>query len=83
MAYRINPNESDFVKDIRSTHCKGCLNEGGFCNACSVLDCWLRHTYLPAGEWSRAMRNDIEWKLTCEIADDINKNILDKLLHNN
>ena len=79
MKYRVNPEESDFVKDIRNTHCKGCLNEG-FCNECSVLNCWLRHTYLPTGEWSRAMRNDIEWKLTCQISDEIDKEILKNIL---
>ena len=73
---RINPNESDFVKSIRCTHCKGCLNENGYCSACSVLDCWLRKTYLPAGVWEEACQDDIEWKLVCEISDSIDEQIL-------
>lgn len=80
MIDRVNPDESDFVKNIRNTHCNGCLNDGGFCNACAVLDCWLRHTYLPEGEWSRATKNDIKWKLTCQISDEINKKILKEIL---
>lgn len=82
MYNKANPNESDFVKNIRKTHCKNCLNEGGFCNACEVLDCWLRHTYLPEGEWTKATMGDIEWKLTCQISDNINKEILNYILNN-
>ena len=82
MAYRINPNESDFVKDKRNTHCKGCMNEG-ICMTTEVLNCWLRETYLPKGEWTRAMKDECDWKLTCEISDEIDKKILDTLYDNN
>lgn len=80
MNNRVNPNESDFVKSIRATHCKGCMNENGFCNACDVLDCWLRHTCLPVGEWARATMSDIEWKLSCQISAEIDKEILKEIL---
>ena len=77
---RINPDESDFVKNIRNTHCKGCINEHGFCNACDVLDCWLRHTYLPEGEWKRACIDDITWKNVCEISNTIDNEILKRII---
>ena len=76
---RINPNESDFVKSIRKKHCKGCMNEHGYCSACSVLDCWLRKTYLPNGEWSKAMVCDIENKMVNQLSDEIDKEILKNL----
>ena len=76
---KIGPNESDFVKNIRATHCKGCMNENGYCSACSVLDCWLRHTYLPEEEWSKANMSDIECKMTSQISDEIDKQILKEL----
>ena len=73
---KINPDESDFVKKLRATHCKGCMNENGYCNACSVLDCWLRHTYLPKEEWVKAAMSDIEWKMASQMSDEIDKQIL-------
>lgn len=74
---KINPDESDFVKHIRAIHCKGCMNENGYCSACSVLDCWLRHTYLPEGEWTKANMSDLEWKMTSQLSDEIDKHILE------
>lgn len=76
----INPNETEYVKNIRNTHCKGCMNENGFCSACEVLDCWLRKTYLPKGEWKKAVTGDVEWKLQCEISETVDKKILQDIV---
>ena len=42
-------DETDYVKNIRNTHCKGCMNEGDdnfhFCDGKSVINCYLRKTY--------------------------------------
>lgn len=74
-----NTEETDFVKNIRKSHCKGCLNEFMPCSACAVLDCWLRKTYLPEGEWEKASQYDIHTKHLKDITDDINKRILEEL----
>lgn len=76
---KINPNESDFVKDKRKNHCKGCMNENGYCSACEVLNCWLRKTYLPEGEWSRANMDDITWKNVNELSNEVDKKIMKEL----
>jgi len=39
---KIGTNESEFVKDKRKNHCKGCMNENGWCTAQEVLMCWLK-----------------------------------------
>lgn len=76
----INPNESDFVKNIRKNHCKGCMNENGYCTACTVLDCWLRKTYLPDGEWTKACETDLYQKMSNEISNTINQQILNEIV---
>lgn len=50
------------------------------CCACAVLDCWLRNTYLPEGEWEKASEYDIHAKHVKDIADDIDKRILEEVL---
>lgn len=76
----IGPNESDFVKNIRNSHCVGCMNERGWCSAVSVLDCWLRKTYLPPHEYEMAMQSDIIQKNVNEISDEIDKKILEEVM---
>ena len=73
---KIGPNESDFVKDKRQNHCKGCMNANGWCTAQEVLMCWLRKTYLPKDEWYNAMMSDTETSAVNEITDEINSRIL-------
>lgn len=75
-------DESDFVKNLRETHCKGCRDENSprKCGACAVLDCWLRRTYLPAGEWAQACRADILNEQVDNISEAINKEISKELL---
>ena len=80
MMNKINPNESDFVKNIRKNHCKGCMNENGYCTACTVLDCWLRKTYLPDGEWVKACETDLCQKMSNEISNTINQQILNEIV---
>lgn len=75
-----NTEETDFVKNIRKTHCKGCRNEFMPCGACAVLDCWLRNTYLPKGEWKKASEYDIHTEQLKTITNDINKQILKEVL---
>lgn len=79
---KIGINESEFVKDKRKNHCKGCMNANGWCTAQEVLMCWLRKTYLPKDEWHNAMMSDIETKCTNEITDEINNHILQDLKNN-
>ena len=76
---KIGPNESDFVKDKRQNHCKGCMNANGYCTAQEVLMCWLRKTYLPKDEWHKAMMSDIETKQMNDITNEINNRILQEL----
>ena len=78
----IGANETEFVKDKRKTHCKDCMNENSFCGAQDVLMCWLWKTYLPEGEWHRAMMSDVETKNVNEIANEVNKEILKEVLKN-
>lgn len=77
---KIGTNETEFVKDKRKAHCKGCMNENGFCGAQDVLMCWLRKTYLPEGEWDKALMSDMETKTVSEFTDEVNKRILEKIL---
>ena len=74
-----NTEETEFVKNIRKSHCKGCRNELMPCGACAVLDCWLRKTYLPEGEWQKAIEYDIHSKHLKDITDEIDKRILEEL----
>ena len=76
-----NTKETEFVKNIRDTHCKGCRNEYMPCNACAVLDCWLRKTYLPEGEWRKASEYDLHTKLMKDVTDAIDKRIIEELNH--
>lgn len=75
-----NTEETTFVKNIRKNHCKGCRNEFMPCGACAVLDCWLRKTYLPEGEWKKASECDIIAKHVKDIANDIDKRILEEVM---
>lgn len=68
----------EFVKNIRQTHCKGCLN-GGRCTNCETLNCWLRHTYLPNGIWEQAAMQDVENDLGNNLTDTINKEIIKQM----
>ena len=78
--YSLNTEETEFVKNIRKSHCKGCRNELMPCGACAVLDCLLRKTYLPEGEWKKASEYDIHTKHLKEITDDINNRIIEEIL---
>lgn len=77
---RIGNDETDYVTHIRKTHCKGCLNEHGWCTAENVLMCWLRKTYLPEGEYEKAIQSDINTHLVNDITDEINKKILEDVM---
>lgn len=79
---KIGANESEFVKDKRKNHCKGCMNENGWCTAQEVLMCWLRKAYLPEGEWYRAMMSDVETENVNEIANEVDKEILKDIMKN-
>ena len=76
---KIGPNESDFVKDKRNTHCAGCMNENGYCTAQDVLICWLKKTYLPEGEFQKAVESDLMTENMNNITDEINSHILQEL----
>jgi hypothetical protein len=69
--------ETEFVKNIRNTHCKGCMNEYfPGCGACDVLNCWLHKTYLPEGEWRKAVECDTIAQQAKDIGKAIDKEIL-------
>ena len=76
---KIGPNESDFVKDKRNTYCAGCMNENGYCTAQDVLICWLKKTYLPEGEWLKAIESDVMTENMNSITDEINMHILQEI----
>ena len=76
-----NTEETEFVKNIRKSHCKGCRDEEALCTACAVLDCWLRKTYLPEGEWQKAVEYDFHTTHMQNIIDDIDKRIIEELNH--
>jgi hypothetical protein len=42
-----------------------------------VLDCWLRKTYLPAGEWAQACRADIANEQKEDMSKAIDKEIIE------
>ena len=73
--------EPKLVKELRETHCKGCLNEHSprKCTACNVLDCWLRRTYLEKGVYSEAAKYDIVTKMSDNISSEINKKIINQM----
>jgi len=77
---KIGTNETEFVKDKRKTHCKDCMNKNGFCGAQDVLMCWLRKTYLPEGEWCKALISDVETQNVNEITAEVNKKIVEDIL---
>lgn len=72
--------ETDFVKNLRKTHCKGCMNEGDeyyrYCNGQTVIHCYLVKTYIPHEEWHNTVQNDILNKQTNDIAIAIDKEII-------
>lgn len=76
--------DTDFVKNLRETHCKGCRSnvdiKGVACSCCQVIDCWLRKTYLPQGEWSKACHADMIANMTNDIARDIDNKIIESII---
>ena len=59
------------------------MNEGDdnfhFCDGKSVINCYLRKTYLPEGEWQQTSMNDIRIAHCRQITESINKKILEKI----
>ena len=80
MAY----TETDFVKNLRRTHCKGCMNEGDefhrFCNGQAVIHCYLVKQYIPNDEWKKTVENDIINKQSNDIVIAINNEIIKEIL---
>ena len=80
MAY----TETDFVKNLRRTHCKGCRNEGDefqrYCNGQAVIHCYLVKQYIPNDEWRKTVENDITNEQTNEIARAIDNEIIKEIL---
>lgn len=72
--------ETDFVKNLRETHCKGCRDEGNefhrYCNGQAVIQCYLVKQYIPHEEWHNTVQNDILNKQTNDIAIAIDKEII-------
>ena len=72
--------ETDFVKNLRKTHCKGCMNEGDefhrFCNGQTVIHCYLVNKYIPNDEWHATVRNDTSNVLAEDLSKEINKEII-------
>ena len=71
-----------FVKEIREKHCKGCRDNlicgnKHLCNNKSVIDCWLRQTYLPEGVYAEACETDAISSMSDHIEKVINKKIID------
>ena len=71
-----------FVKEIREKHCKGCRSNSicgnkHLCNNKTVIDCWLRQTYLPEGVYAEACEADVISSMSDHIEKDINKKIID------
>ena len=75
--------ETDFVKNLRRTHCKGCRNEGDeyyrYCNGQTVIHCYLVKTYIPHEEWHNTVRNDISNELVEDLSKEINKEIIKEM----
>lgn len=67
-----------FVEEIKKTLCKGCLN-GASCTNCETINCWLRHTYLPAGIWEQAAMQDVENDMGNNLTDTINREIIKEI----
>ena len=59
--------------------CEGCQLMNAKCEETSVIMCYLRRL-LPHGVWTKASMNDIATKNGEEIADEINKAIVEKLM---
>lgn len=76
--------ETDFVKNLRRTHCKGCRNEGNefhqYCNGQAVIHCYLVKQYIPNDEWKKTIENDILNKQSNDIARAINNEIIKEIL---
>ena len=76
--------ETDFVKNLRRTHCKGCRNEGNeyyrYCNGQAVIHCYLVKTYIPNDEWKKTIENDILNKQSNDITIAINNEIIKEIL---
>ena len=58
--------------------CEGCQLMNAKCKETSVIMCYLRRL-LPHGVWTKASMNDIATKNGEEIADEINKAIVEKI----
>lgn len=75
--------ETDFVKNLRTTHCKGCMNEGDefhrFCNGQAVIHCYLVNKYIPHEEWHNTVQNDISNVLSEDLSISINKEIINDM----
>jgi hypothetical protein len=75
--------ETDFVKNLRKTHCKGCMNEGDefhrFCNGQAVIHCYLVNKYIPHEEWHNTVQNDISNVLAEDLSIVINKEIINDM----
>ena len=76
--------ETDLVKNLRGTHCKGCMNEGDefhrFCNGQAVIHCYLVKQYIPNDEWKKTVENDIINKQSNDIVIAINNEIIKEIL---
>lgn len=76
--------ETDFVKNLRRTHCKGCRDEGNefhrYCNGQAVIQCYLVKTYIPKDEWKKTIENDIFNKHSNDIARAIDNEIIKEIL---
>ena len=59
--------------------CDGCQLMNDKCKETSVIMCYLRRL-LPHGVWSKALMNDIATKNGEEMADEINKRIIEKIM---
>ena len=59
--------------------CEGCQLMNAKCEETSVIMCYLRRL-LPHGVWTKASMNDIATKNGEEIADEINKAIVEKIM---
>lgn len=75
--------ETDFVKNLRKTHCQGCMNEGDefhrFCNGQAVIHCYLVNKYIPHEEWHNTVQNDISNVLSEDLSIAINKEIINDM----
>lgn len=79
MAYK----ETDFVKNLRRTHCKGCRDEGDefhrYCNGQAVIHCYLVKQHIPNDEWRKTVENDITNEQVNEIARAIDHEIIKEI----